>query len=406
MVAQDSNFPIETGEPAAELSADRYKQQKEIERQKRDAWLQRYVDLESLLYRGFLSTFCAVGSTRITLKSININEMDRIKYHVGSKEVNPYLYQLYFLAYSIFMIDDVNILPHRNDYFSTLIRGLRQVPLNVLSRLLLVLSDLNGKALQAGTLIEAYCYEDTSRQHWVSLKGFRITDSVVTGIEGTQNLGLNSCQRLWMQLNNFEDLKVQREIDWDYAKFIGSCTNPKGVRQIDQNDKTRRQSEQDERELIRLGGVREDGDVIKFQAQSVEELLGELERSLKGEKDWHDDIVDDTEQKMRDDLEQRKAEYITELEQHHVEELDNSSLADKKVFSLEEAQRSLDHRRHQADSSPASQRLYEMQQAQRLADRSNTKQYRDLNTLAAQNPSMNTNIIDTLEVEKPDISNK
>jgi hypothetical protein len=194
-------------------------------------------------------------------------------------------------------------------------------------------------------------------------------DPSLTGVAGTQLLGLNTYQKFWMATNSYEDLRIQREIDWDYAKFIGSCSNPKGVQKVDNSDKARRKAEEEERELIRRGGIR-DGDTIRIAANSVDDLMHQMEQTMKGEKDWHDNTIDDHEKKLREDYARKKAEYTKIVASNHAEIYPTTSLDGGKFYNSEEVEKSLMARRHAAES-PAIIRMRELRDLEEIEQRRN-----------------------------------
>jgi len=348
--------PNSPDQSSPDLSVDRYKQERNIEVEQRSNWLSRYSYLEKLLFRGFLTCNSTINNIPIVFKTVNNLEFDRIKLYIGRRD-DIMTHQLYFIAHSIFLLDDVNVLLDRDRNLPYIIKSLKKLPSNLLSQIAEHLTILNNLSISSGALIEAYCYEEVSRQNWMVFKGQVLNDSKMTGIGGTENIGLNTYQRMWLSLNNLEDVKITREIAWDYAKFIGSCSNPKGVRTIESQDKARRNKENDEREKIRTGGSLSESSV-KIQASSIEELMGELEHSLKGEKDWHDIVVEKHENKLVSEHNLQKEGYLNIMSNVPMDvSLGISSLEEKKVFSLEEIQESLDRRRRGIIDSPSMQRL-------------------------------------------------
>ncbi len=142
-----------------------------------------------------------------------------------------------------------------------------------------------------------------------------------TGIPGTDELGMNYSQQTWTALNRVQDRRDEVEKDWSHAKFIGSCMS-KGVRSIDERDRSRVEQERTDLEdkrmkilynyLNRTSGTAEplqkvqlpDGRMAtvekKFQADSVEELADQLSAALSGEKDHHDLVIEAKVRSLRD----------------------------------------------------------------------------------------------------------
>jgi len=377
-----------------DLSVERYRSQREKEKQREEKWLLRYKNLEQLIFQGFLTLPVCIQDTRFVLKTINTVEFEKARLYLGLRQSDHIIHQLYFIAHSILMVNDVNVLQSRSESLPYIIKSLQTLPVSYLTRMVTLLTDLNNLSVKSGPLIEAYCYEDVSRQNWMSLKGYKLNDPMVSGVEGTQYIGLNTYQKLWVSLNNLEDIKIAREVDWDYAKFVGSCFNPKGVRNIEAHDKGRRAREREEREMIRKGVVEDD--TIKIQANTVEELMDELERSLKGEKDWHDKVIEEYERKTTEDYRKQKESYLEIMEESplSLEELQNlqDENPGKRVFSLDQAKESLEKRRQGVINSPAMQRMYEMSRSSKYINR--------------LNPSINSDIVEGFEVETPNIGRK
>ena len=121
-------------------------------------------------------------------------------------------------------------------------------------------------------------------------------------------------------MKNIQDEKDLIEREWSNAKFIGSCFAGKGVRSIDEKDKSRKENERVEREELKMKVLHNylnrslgeemapetvtlpDGrqaEVVKrFKADSVEELADQLSASLSEEKDYHDLVIEAKEREV------------------------------------------------------------------------------------------------------------
>jgi hypothetical protein len=155
--------------------------------------------------------------------------------------------------------------------------------------------------------MEAY-----SRFRWVQLKGLDLSSTAVTGIQGSSTLGLNWAQLVWRALNSYDDQREEAERNWENAKFIGSCFAGKGLSKVYNQDINRRRKEIDTRqarkesllrhvvmgEPLETEGTRK-GDQVIIVAKTVEQLADQLEKSLRGEKDYHDEVVTAYENNVR-----------------------------------------------------------------------------------------------------------
>jgi hypothetical protein len=360
----------EQPENVSDLSTERYKRQKQEQQHRKERWLCRYTDLEEILFKGFLIHFVRINGYNFVFKTLNANEFEHIRYHMHLDQESYYLNQIYFIAYSIFMFDGLNVLSNRTHTIPILIKYIKQFSPYTLTCLSHLLSDLNNKCIQSGRLVEAYCYEDVSRQKWLEMKLFLLNDPNITSIDGTQNLGLNTYQKVWMSLNNLEDTKITYEHEWENAKFIASAFNSKGVRSINSSDQRRKDAEQKERELIRTGGVREEDGIIRIEANTNEELMEQLEKSIRGEKDWHDNVVETYELKVKEDhiKKQESLDAILKERESIIEKeiVENP----RKFYSAEEAKNSLSERiKQKYEETPSMKILREVSEGKRFVEK-------------------------------------
>ena len=269
-----------------------------------------YRDVESLLFRGFILLPAEINGVRFIFKSMNHHEFEYLQWIASGYSQEQY--NNTFLALGVFMIDGQNILPTREKYLPTIEEAFSTFPESAHDKLVRFLSDVNRKAAKAVALTEAYQMERVSRFRWAQLSGIDLMSPMNTGVDGTQRLGLNYAQLVWRALNYFDDHRETAEREWDNAKFIGSCFAGKEIKKIYSQDKDRRDKEKTERinrkdQLLRqvlLGEeISTEKGASQYQivtARTVEELASQLERDLRGEKDWHDMIVDREEARLRE----------------------------------------------------------------------------------------------------------
>lgn len=270
-----------------------------------------WIELEEYLYDGFLTTTVNLAGKTWVFKTLNHHELRYINF-LKSKGT---FFQSNFIAYSIFIIDGENVLQNRQRHIRKLIKIIEKLPDKIKEKIAENLSAINNKAQRLHPLVEIYVKENRSRYKWGHLKNHKINSPGVTGIPGTDELGLNYCQEVWVSLNNFQDIKEQVEINWSHAKFVGSClAGGKAIRSVDEKDKSRAAKERQEYEdkklkvlqdyLNRRSGTREefrekarlpDGRMADIEshhrADTVEELADQLSAALSGEKDHHDMVV-------------------------------------------------------------------------------------------------------------------
>ncbi len=280
-----------------------------------------------MVTRGFLTAHADINGILFVFKSLNHHELDVIRLMTGAwdKASIPPRFWDVFLAHMVLFVDGQNVLSERGRTISVLADTFRELPNAARVKLIRQLSELNRKATQATILVEAYATEPYSRWRWAQTQGLDLSTPALTGIEGTERLGLSYAQLSWRAINHYEDIRHHQDSDWENAKFIGGCFAGKGIQKVYNRDANRRKKEREERWtrkdlLLRhvLFGEsldtnkRYDGAQVVIVANTVEELASQVERSLKGEKDWHDNVVQEYEQGIRNNTRHR-AEQLQSL---------------------------------------------------------------------------------------------
>lgn len=281
-----------------------------------------YTDVTPMLFRCFLTQYAEVNGVSFVFKSLNQHEFEMVRLMSGfqGERVTARFWDL-FLAHGVFLIDGQNVLVDRQRWMPRIANAFRDMQPTARSKVIRHLSELNRRAANATTLTEAYTMEQYSRYRWAQVHGLDLTLSAVTGIAGTDQLGLNWAQLTWRALNYFEDLAHTQEREWENAKFIGSCSAGKGIQKVYSRDTDRHRKEAEDRiarkdkvlRHILEGRPMEDdktlrhGQVVQV-AQTVEQLADQLEKSLRGEKDWHDEVVEAHEKRVADQFKQQQSQ--------------------------------------------------------------------------------------------------
>ncbi len=297
-----------------------------------------YRDVEPLLFRGFLTVAATINDVPFVFKSLNHHEFELLRFMSGFNGDTSVSQKFWdtFLSHTVFMVDGVNILPERERYTKQLGGLFRELPQNAKQRVIRHIGEVNRRASNATTLTEAYFTEVYSRFRWSQVRGLDLTSTAVTGIFGTEKIGMNWAQSLWRALNYYEDRSEELERNWENAKFVGSCMVGKGISKIYRQDTDRKQKEREERlarkdKVLRQICLGEDPEALAQQTQSqvviaarsVEELTDQLEKDLRGEKDWHDQVIMDHERKIKERI---------QSQQNRLEELykSNDSMFDRR----------------------------------------------------------------------------
>lgn len=178
-------------------------------------------------------------------------------------------------------------------------------------------------------MMEVFSMESQSRLRWAQCHDLDLTSTAVSGVRGTENLGLNWGQLTWRAINYFEDRQGRFEQEWENAKFIASATTgSKGMSKVNAQDKQRRERDESERfkrrdEVLRavIFGEKSSTDAKKGApvkaAHTVDELATQLEKDLTGEKDFHDMVVEAHEKRIQETRNQRDQQ-LQKLRQAHV----------------------------------------------------------------------------------------
>jgi hypothetical protein len=291
-----------------------------------------YADVASLITTGFLSHQVRILDTQVALRSLSPSDMFMLRHRAGLSASNTD-WKTWLVASSIWMVDGINLL--EDPYaVSRIHRMVGRLPLTTLDILMSIVNGLLKRVGIAVSRTEAYGYEPYSRVQW-RLFGRGIP--MHTGIPGGENLGLNAVQQIWIAHNQTEDDREVYRQEWQAAKLIASSNNPKGVKKLNKEDKRILEAEEGRREraiqdMVRLalfGPWEEDGSdriMVAVQGQKVEvprvrtavspdELADQYEMWVKGEKDWHDVVVDTYKQRIRDSFEKEKVQRERALEE-------------------------------------------------------------------------------------------
>ena len=330
-------------------------------------------DVRPLLTRGFLHVRADINGVPVVFKSVNHHEFELIQFHSVGKLDRKALRQLHniFLAYGVLMVDGINVLSDRDHWIPEIAKMFEGLTEGVRQRVVFQMSEINRRADQACVLTEAYTMETESRLRWAQMRGLDITCTASTGMRGTDLLGMNWGQLTWRALNYFEDHKETAEREWENAKFVASSMAGKGMSKIHAQDRRRREQERDDRferrdKVIRLAVFGEDPEsttadgAVVTVARTVEELSDQLEKDLRGEKDWHDGVVEAHEHRVRDQHRQRAA-YIQSLQDRHQKAFGERSLVgstDLKGLTPQEVQFRVERRRQITAQRLSAQQVY------------------------------------------------
>mgnify|MGYP003393984292 CR=1 FL=1 len=275
----------------------------------------KYQGVADLVFRGFLSTKMQIGDETLVIKSLNHHELAQISLKCPLKGSPKYysLFEYYLIVYSLFLVGGENVLSGRPGNISELLGVVEEIPANIRQEILKEILTLQKAQDLSLKRLEAYSYEPESRHQWAAYRGHKANDSSLTGVDGSDRLGLNTHQIAWVYLNDEEDDRLKAEEQWAYSKFIASATNAKGVKKIDEKDKARLKRLEELREKVKQG--EEYQGQVKIEAHTVKELRAQLEADLEGKKDLHDRIIEEYETSIQKRRADRKERFDRDMEE-------------------------------------------------------------------------------------------
>jgi len=279
-----------------------------------------YRILSELIFKGFLCSGVTLENNFFVFKTINEKEYELIKYSCGNPDDKNYVnrFNIYFLIYSLFMLNGKNILLTRNNDIESLYEFFKELPKTIHSNILKHIVDLRNDTFDATKYLEGFSYTDTSRAHWKTAKGLIASPDLYTGIPGISNLGLNIHQENWSIINKALDEEERYNQFFSMALLVASASNPKGTKQIRSRHDSQLKNVEDRRKRLAEAGYI---DVKAWRPEgwaapvdSAEELVAELERQMEGKKDKHDVFMENYMKKLRENAQARVKEAKEHIE--------------------------------------------------------------------------------------------
>jgi len=335
-----------------------------------------YRDVVPLLSKGFITQSAEINGILFVFKSLNQHEMEMVKLVGGyrpDREATQKFWDL-FLAYGVFIVDGQNILLDRDRAVPEIAKTFAVFPHDAKVRVIRHLSELNRRKDIATMLTEAYSTESYSRHRWTQVTGLDLMSPAITGIAGTERLGLNYAQLTWRSINHYEDTYDQMEREWENAKFVGSCMAGKGIQKVYNQDTDRRRKRKEEifarkDAIIRYAiygeepqDKKQQGHAVIVAARTTEELASQLEKDLRGEKDWHDEVIEAYDQLHRDTHTAQQA-HLKQLMEGRNEEFRGLSVVggtEDRPLSPAEVQERI-HRKKQIQAQTAHRQMIDTQ---------------------------------------------
>lgn len=260
-----------------------------------------YNNIKHLIFDGFIPFHIQFFGMNLVMKGLNPEEYRFIE--MIERDINRRV-PLYFL-YSIVFIDGQSVLPIRADIHEEFTKFWFQLPVKVCEYAINIVQAIQNAHSDSYENLEGYLYESESRFLWNVYGKRAVRNKLIKGIE---LIGMNSAQESWVLFNTREDLREEQDRQYDHSKFIVSgMVGGKEIKKIESNESIRQKEEKQRRQDVRLKN-KKDKIRIGPSLNTAEDLVKELERQIRGEKDIHDQIIDQHEQKIREIMEVRRSE--------------------------------------------------------------------------------------------------
>lgn len=300
-----------------------------------------YDCLECIIMQGFLTVGISMSDVYIVLKNITDKENSKISLYVDeTKDRNNLLFKLCLSTYSV---NGESILHNREDKLNSLFKLYDSIPPIFLNKLVDTLRILNEIFIESIEFLEGFCYSERSRYLWKVWKGSQ--NKMWWGTPGIDSIGLNSVQENWIMINQQLDAEDEYSKDFSLAILISSSFNAKGAKVVSTNyDTSRKELIELRDEIAKYGYDRKRVEEQKKESdwtapvKSREDLVRELYRQMRGEKDRHDLFIDQWMKKQQDRADAAKKaveEKQTQFKQQF-ETIDLTLLEDSKPVTLED----------------------------------------------------------------------
>jgi hypothetical protein len=280
----------------------------------------------------------------IVFKTLNENEYKLLKYYTDISDNAKVL--LYKLALSTFMINGNNVLNNRTENVPDLFSFYESLPYKALYLINEELDKVYAEYIDSLKYFEGFCYTDKSEYLWKVLNKNNPIDNDYFGITGCKTLGLNSAQENWIIINQKLDNEEQYEQQFHLSVLVASSFNPKGAKSISREFESKKQELEDVRVVIAEYGYdkkrqEEEKKTSKWTApiRTKEDLVRELNRQMRGEKDNHDIFINNwinKQKKLAEEaqksVDDKQKEYRKKMEDIEL----TSNLEDSRIITEEE----------------------------------------------------------------------
>lgn len=272
-----------------------------------------YKVIERVISQGYDLIGISLHGARYVLRTLSSAEETEVRVRSSLSGTAAHRYA-WTMAYSTLSIAGVDCLRMRSeDVLQDLLQHYLLMPSAVFSKVYEAALDLTLRQDEASSLFGGYLYTSQSRFMWESFRSSGGRWGVLYPDAGTSLL-----REMWVRGNVLIDQEDASKAQWDVALFLASAQNPKGAKDSSTRLKSSRETQETERKELALYGSRENRDLIldvvrgeqehwTSDLATREDILGELDRQMRGEKDKHDLFVEEYFRKQAELYAARKA---------------------------------------------------------------------------------------------------
>lgn len=267
-------------------------------RREADARRFLYADVVELIQTGFITHRLVIEGTPIVLRSLSSIEIaDLIHRGAYSTEAE---WMRHHISASVHMVNGYAVEPQygSNQAWYVYNEWTRNVHYEQILVIYAYVTSLRKRIDRAIKITDAYCHERFSRSLWRMI--------------GPAVGARNTIQQLWAAYNEAEDQFDADLRQWQHTRSIVGSMSAKGSKALKEaEDKWNQKREDRGRRLIEeavnwiISGDPEDQEPLTVTidgqtyevpkvhaAQTVEEMESEMMRAVRGEKDYHDMLVE------------------------------------------------------------------------------------------------------------------
>lgn len=284
-----------------------------------------YADVEEIISRNYLTQTLKLEGNTITLRSSLPHDYSALE-HVGT--LSGYEYIAWTIAHHVCAINGFIVSENKKDNhaFQVYHDFVAKQSFSIIEVFFYCLKGLRDRAERTLKLIEAFSYESYSRSYWNLVKDLQVGDN------------LNVTSKIWRTFNRNEDRRVEDNSAWERTKVIAGSMSKKAFDQIGKFLKELNSKEKQNKQKVIEAAVNwvfygdpEEKEKQKpvqvvlgdktYQlsqnkgSESVEDMIAEMKQVMRGEKDFHDIMVENYHENIR-----RKRQEIREKRRQALEE--------------------------------------------------------------------------------------